>query len=45
MFLMMPVRFFEKTLVLFHLSTPLGLLTDRMARLNKVGGEVLFFIW
>nr|YP_009144910.1 ribosomal protein S8 [Euglenaria anabaena]AKJ83357.1 ribosomal protein S8 [Euglenaria anabaena] len=27
------------------LSTSLGLLTDRMSRLNKVGGEVLFFVW
>ena len=38
------VLFLEK-FDLFHLSTPLGLLTDRVARLNKVGGEVLFFIW
>jgi len=27
------------------LSTPKGLLTDRAARKNKIGGEVLFEIW
>nr|YP_009503375.1 ribosomal protein S8 [Euglena clara]AXA45479.1 ribosomal protein S8 [Euglena clara] len=27
------------------LSTSKGLLTDRAARFNKLGGEVLFYIW
>lgn len=27
------------------LSTSKGLMTDRLARLNKLGGEVLFYIW
>lgn len=37
--------FVKDIINLFRLSTPLGLLNDRMARLNKVGGEVLFFVW
>lgn len=27
------------------ISTPAGVLTDKMAREKKVGGEVLFYIW
>ncbi len=27
------------------ISTPKGLMTDKMARKNKVGGEVLAFVW
>jgi len=27
------------------ISTSKGLMTDRMARINNVGGEVLFYIW
>lgn len=31
--------------VLSYLSTSFGLMTDRIARLRNVGGEVLFYIW
>lgn len=27
------------------MSTPLGVLSDRLARIKNVGGEVLFYIW
>jgi ribosomal protein S8 len=30
---------------LFQLSTSKGLLTDRAARLSKIGGEILLTIW
>jgi ribosomal protein S8 len=30
---------------LFFLSTSKGLMTDKNAKLNKVGGELLFYIW
>jgi small subunit ribosomal protein S8 len=27
------------------LSTPMGVLTDKVARKNNVGGEVLCYVW
>ena len=38
----MPVRYGTGTLIL---STPKGILTDKEARKEKVGGEALFEIW
>jgi ribosomal protein S8 len=32
-------------LYLFFLSTSKGLMTDKNAKLNKLGGELLFSVW
>lgn len=35
------LRIFE----LFNFSTSKGVIVDRVARANKIGGEILFYIW
>lgn len=39
---LMPVKYGQGKI---FLSTPAGILTDREAKQNKIGGEVLFKIW
>lgn len=40
----MLLLFFEDFLFI-RFSTSFGIMTDRKARLRKLGGEVLFYIW